>query len=108
MNKKIIMMLLGVGTLAFLSFRTTTVVQEPWKAPASSDALVNPYPLKWGNNTVSPKVMANGLKLYNTYCVSCHGRTGLGDGAPGITFTVKPANFHDKSVADEKDGNLFW
>ncbi len=50
-----------------------------------------------------PKVtmasIANGKKLYETVCVACHGKQGLGDGVPPDTFTdawgnpVNPANF---------------
>jgi len=109
MNKKVfISIVCCVGVLLFLSFRSTINIQEPWKAPSWADTLRNPFPLRWGANTVLPSIMLEGANLYNTYCVSCHGRTGLGDEASGITFTVKPASFHDKAVTDQKDGALFW
>jgi len=114
MNKKLIIysIICGFGTLVFLSFRTTSIVQEPWKAPSWADTLRNPYQLRgenaWGARMVLPSVLLEGEKLYNTSCVSCHGKNGLGDGAPGITFIIKPASFHDKSVTDQKDGALFW
>jgi len=116
MNKKVIIYIImcGFGTLAFLSFRTTTVtIQEPWKAPSWTDTLKNPIPPirgtnAWGERMVLPSILLEGEKMYNTYCVSCHGKNGLGDGAPGITFIIKPASFHDKAVTDQKDGALFW
>ena len=35
---------------------------------------------------------AEGQKLYMTYCSSCHGDTGRGDGAAGKALPVKPAD----------------
>ena len=38
---------------------------------------------------------AKGKELYKTYCVSCHGETGLGDGPTGKNLppAMKPRNF---------------
>jgi len=115
MNKKVILYLVicGFGVLAFQSFRTTVIVQEPWKAPSWTDTLKIPIPPlrgnnAWGERMVLPSILLEGAKLYSTNCVSCHGKNGLGDGAPGITFTIKPANFRDKAVTDQKDGAIFW
>lgn len=48
---------------------------------------------------------AEGQKLYMTYCSSCHGDKGRGDGAAGKALPVKPANHTDgklmNSLSDE-------
>ena len=48
---------------------------------------------------------AEGQKLYMTYCSSCHGDKGRGDGAAGKALPVKPANHTDgklmNSFSDE-------
>lgn len=75
--------------------------QSQWKAPAWVDTLKKPF-------KVTPAILNEGGKLYNTYCISCHGKTGRGDGAPGMSFTVKPANFHDTRVIRQTDGALYW
>jgi len=115
MNKKVILytIMWAFGASVFLSFRTTVGFQEPWKAPVWADTLKTPIPPirgtnAWGERMVLPSLLLEGAKTYNMYCVSCHGKNGLGDGAPGITFTIKPANFHDKAVTDQKDGAIFW
>ena len=90
----------GLFGLVTLSFKTTKNFQEPWKAPASADTLKSPFP-------ASPPVLREGEKLYNIFCVSCHGPNGLGDGSPG-KFQVEPANFHSKEVAAQTEGALFW
>jgi len=41
---------------------------------------------------------AEGEKLYMTYCSSCHGDKGRGDGAAGKALPVKPADHTDGKV----------
>src|SRR5919112_3455315 len=41
---------------------------------------------------------AEGQKLYMTYCSSCHGDKGRGDGAAGKALPVKPADHTDGRV----------
>lgn len=101
MNKKVLIAIVVVlGAIISISSRTTYLKQEPWKAPAEADTIQSPLPF-------SPEVIKEGEKLFAVYCVSCHGKTGLGDGSPG-KFKVAPANFHSKRVADQTDGALFW
>lgn len=118
MKKRVVVyIVLGFGALVILSwfvFRSSKTKvssdQNVWRAPDWTDTLKNPNHIPgtlprtkaWGESDT------RGENIYNTYCISCHGKTGLGDGDPGITFLVKPANFHDKAVKDEKDGALFW
>ncbi|RYZ93412.1 MAG: c-type cytochrome [Proteobacteria bacterium] len=42
--------------------------------------------------------LANGARLFQTACISCHGNTGRGDGPAGASLDPKPANFHDKDL----------
>jgi len=109
MNRKIIS-LIGclLVLLFFLSFRTIPTIQEPWRAPEWADTLKNPFSVRWGATVAPQSLVSEGEKMYNLYCAACHGKNGLGEGAPGMTFEVKPANFHTKTVADQKDGALFW
>jgi glucose/arabinose dehydrogenase len=101
MNKIIcISLIVLVGSVLFFSFSLTRNLQDPWKAPAYADTIKSPF-------SFSPPVIREGENLYNIYCVSCHGKTGLGDGSPG-KFKIEPANFHTKAVTDQKDGALFW
>lgn len=47
-----------------------------------------------------------GKKVFETYCVACHGATGKGDGAAAAALNPKPRNFADavymKSRTDEQ------
>lgn len=80
---------------------TDTINQERWIAPASADSVKSPL-------VASPESIAKGEELYNMYCFSCHGDTGYGDGPAGGSLGIRPANFHDKKVINQKDGSLFW
>jgi len=72
-----------------------------WKAPDWADTLKNPI------KTASPE-LNQGETLYATYCATCHGRQGQGDGTMGAEFEVRPANFHLPAFQQQTDGAIFW
>ena len=41
----------------------------------------------------TPEVLAKGKAAFNTYCASCHGESGVGDGAAAAALASKPRNF---------------
>ena len=90
---------------AFFVFGTAFTINlprsNPWKAPASANANINP--LK-GNAAAA----AEGKKLYTTYCTPCHGAKGKGDGvaAPGLQKT--PADHTSAPIQNQSDGAIFW
>jgi mono/diheme cytochrome c family protein len=71
-----------------------------WIAPDSVSELRNSFS--------DQKAIAGGESLYQIYCWSCHGETGMGDGAAGGAMGSKPANFHDDKVKSQSDGSIFW
>jgi len=44
---------------------------------------------------------AEGKKLYSTYCSTCHGETGKGDGMAGASLPVKPADHTNGTVMNQ-------
>ena len=44
---------------------------------------------------------AEGKKLYVTYCSTCHGESGKGDGAAGAALPVKPSDHTNGAVMNE-------
>lgn len=51
---------------------------------------------------------ANAVKLYNTYCVQCHGINRDGNGINSATMAVKPRDHTDtKAMGDTPDETLF-
>ncbi|MEO8582647.1 MAG: PQQ-dependent sugar dehydrogenase [Flavitalea sp.] len=91
---------LAIGMCFCVSIKTFAQKDE-WEVPSWADTSTRPFP-------VTPAVLLEGKKIYSTFCVACHGKNGNGEGAPGMTFEVKPANFHDNEVMRQKDGTLFW
>ena len=72
-----------------------------WKAPKEADNLKSPF-------TQSVEMEQKGQNLYNVYCRTCHGETGFGDGAAGLSLDPKPANFHRDRVQKQSDGAIFY
>lgn len=46
-----------------------------------------------------------GKKLFSTYCVSCHGEKGMGDGVAGAALNPKPASFAKAEFWSEANRN---
>jgi mono/diheme cytochrome c family protein len=75
--------------------------QGEWKAPAAEKGKKNPQS--------GPASVANGKKLAETNCASCHGAGGKGDGVAAAALPPpKPANWTSAKVKAETDGELFW
>jgi copper transport protein len=52
--------------------------------------------------------VAAGHNLYTTYCVPCHGATGLGDGPVGLTLNPRPADLRQHAIPGiHTDAQLF-
>lgn len=90
-----------VATGLGLSLAGLAWAQAPWTAPASEKSKKSPIP-------ASPKVVQQGQKVAQVNCVSCHGKTGKGDGAAAVALNPKPADWTSKKVQDESDGEIFW
>jgi mono/diheme cytochrome c family protein len=50
---------------------------------------------------VAAQDIAEGKKLYLTYCSGCHGETGKGDGPAAVSLPVKPANHTDGTAMNK-------
>jgi mono/diheme cytochrome c family protein len=86
----------AVAAASLLGLASVSMAQGPWQAPASEKGKKSP-----GGNA------ANGKKLAETNCVSCHG-TGKGDGPAAAALNPKPADWTSAKVQSESDGELFW
>ena len=60
------------------------------------------------SDTPSANVVAQGKKLAQVNCVSCHGASGKGDGAAAAALNPKPADWTSAKIQSETDGELFW
>jgi len=87
--------LLGVGAAA------PALAQSPWVAPAADKDKKNPLP-------ADEKTIAQGKKVADANCVSCHGPRGKGDGVAAAALNPKPADWTSAKIKGETDGELFW
>ena len=102
MNKKHISVL-AVASLAMIFVGTQAMAQgNDWKAPAEAKGYTNP-------TKADGKSVADGKKVYEKYCLLCHGASGKGDGASSGSLEIKPADFGNKArMAGQSDGELAW
>lgn len=56
-----------------------------------------------------PAAVKAGEQTYNTFCLTCHGAEGKGDGPAAAPLDPKPANLADPDMMSMlSDGYLFW
>ncbi len=76
-----------------------TPTPEPLAAvPTEFAGQTNPY---------GTEAALQGAEIYKTYCESCHGATGLGDGIAGGSLVPPPKNLVELQSTVEDD-YLFW
>ena len=97
MSRFITLLAATVATTVVLGLGGSAWAQGPWETPAAEKAKKSP-----GGTA------ANGKKLAETNCVSCHGAGGKGDGAAAPALNPKPADWTSPKVQTESDGSLFW
>jgi cytochrome c oxidase cbb3-type subunit 3 len=60
------------------------------------------------NGALAQEQHAKSIKIYNTYCVQCHGVNRDGNGINSKTMSVKPRDHTDsKAMGDTPDDTLF-
>lgn len=75
---------------------------KPYRLASVEEAersLVNPLPR-------SMQVLERGQKIFNTYCITCHGERGYGDGPVVNPFPI-PKSLQSDQMLAWKDGHLF-
>jgi mono/diheme cytochrome c family protein len=69
-------------------------------SPAEVAALVNPL-------ARTPEVMAEGRRVYEVYCVVCHGPLATGDPLLTKAYGAKPANMQSATMRAYPDGHYY-
>ncbi|HET9826525.1 MAG TPA: cytochrome c [Chitinophagaceae bacterium] len=97
---KILLVTIGVVVItASLSF--IAMQEDPWKVPEKYQNLKNPV-------LADEASIASGKEIYDTYCVSCHGKDGKGSGRRAVKLSSPPANFTSESFQKQSDGALLY
>jgi mono/diheme cytochrome c family protein len=97
--KKIATIIISVFLLS--AFTIQAQINNPWTVPEEYQEMENPV----DNNENSKEA---GKKLYKTYCMSCHGEFGHGDGEAAIELNVDPSDLTFDDIDTQKDGELFY
>lgn len=99
--KNVIVLMLGFFILAILAFVPKPADQKPWPVP---DAFkTKPNPVK--SDATSQNA---GKTLYTTYCKSCHGTKGKGDGPKAAQLETECGDFSKPAFQSQTDGSLFY
>ncbi|OFY83897.1 MAG: hypothetical protein A3F72_07825 [Bacteroidetes bacterium RIFCSPLOWO2_12_FULL_35_15] len=105
MNKSILCVILVL--LSLMSFEQNQKVfpsffqPDAWIAPPEANKIKNPF-------ASDQKSINSGKIIYTTYCISCHGEEGKGDGAASLSIKNKPADHSGKKMQTQSDGAIFW
>jgi mono/diheme cytochrome c family protein len=91
----------ATGVVVALGPPAPVLAQGAWEAPATEKAKKNPLP-------ANAATVAQGKKVAEVNCVSCHGAKGKGDGAAAVALNPKPADWTSTKVQAESDGEIFW
>jgi len=92
---------LALSVMAALGVPVLALAQGKWVAPAADRDKKNPLP-------ADASTIAQGKKVADVNCVSCHGARGKGDGAAAVALNPKPADWTSAAVQSESDGDIFW
>ena len=52
--------------------------------------------------------IAAGSALYTSYCATCHGADGYGDGPTAASLPLRPANLADAHALRHRPGEIYW
>ena len=75
---------------------------EHMDVPEAYAAKTNPF-------KDNPDAVTAGAQIYTTYCATCHGIEGKGDGPAGTALEPHPANLADAGMMNNmSDTYLFW
>jgi mono/diheme cytochrome c family protein len=91
----------ATGVVVALGPSAPVLAQGAWEAPAAEKTKKNPLP-------ADAATVAQGKKVAEVNCVSCHGAKGKGDGAAAVALNPKPADWTSTKVQAESDGEIFW
>ena len=92
-----LMLLLGSALMVLSEEQSKT----PWSAPAAEARKTKPV-------AANESSLTAGQKIYVKRCISCHGKTGNGDGPNAADLGIHPAKLSDPTIRAETDGELFW
>ncbi|MCB0261562.1 MAG: c-type cytochrome [Calditrichaeota bacterium] len=96
----VIFTLLQIGSV-LAKGKNTGSDTDSWVAPPTAKNIQNPI-------TSDAKVKAEGKKIFEQQCATCHGNGGKGDGPAGKYLGKKLPDFTKALFSQQTDGEIFW
>ena len=90
-----------VLALALVLLSLVNKQDDPWKVPDRYEKLKNPV-------VADDASVSFGKELYNSYCLSCHGKDGKGTGSRGEKLDTHPSDFTSMVFQKQTDGALLY
>ena len=98
---KRILVILGVITFITITLSFMSNQDDPWKVPEKYQKLKNPV-------IADDASINSGKELYDSYCLSCHGKDGKGTGQRAYKLKTSPTDFTSDSFQKQTDGALLY
>ncbi len=92
---------LALVAFALFAFKPAVNYQDAWVVPEKYKSMENPM-------AGDDEAMEIGAELYDKYCKSCHGKTGLGDGPKAAELDTASGDFSTEEFQAQTDGELFY
>ena len=99
LSKSKYLITLMVASLGIYSF--TLFQAKPWVVPEAAAKKTNPV-------KSDAESLKDAKELWTKHCVSCHGKTGAGDGTKAAQLETEMADFAKEAVQKQSDGSLFY
>jgi cytochrome c553 len=103
----------GILLMLFLVLRCKTAIEKNSHLQINSDSLANVVEDSIKRNDLWIKYTYSerqGKRIFDNYCVVCHGKTGEGDGFNAYNLSPRPHSFSDSSywaaISDETLGGI--
>ncbi len=100
MKLKTILSLIIASSIAIVLLTSMTIL-ENWEVPEEYKTMENPV-----KGQADPDGIA--VDLWKTHCVSCHGKTGNGDGKKADELETELADFAEEEIQAQSDGELYY
>jgi mono/diheme cytochrome c family protein len=101
MKWKLSILMCLLTTVVLITTFAFRLPNDPWPVPEKYEKMKNPV-------KSDAESIATGKSLWNKHCVSCHGKTGMGDGTKAATLKTHPGDFSKPEFKAQSDGAVFY